>query len=92
MRGGMLARRVIVGKLDANFVADALAPELPVEVIVRHAKLPSAQKNGRDERPRCPSSGLTSGTLPILLDHATLLRLRADEDTRVALREGCCTL
>ena len=44
MRVGMLARRVIVGKLDANFVADALAPETPVEVILRHAKLPSRQK------------------------------------------------
>ena len=56
MRVGMLARRVIVGKLDANFVVDALAPEIPVEVILRHAKLLSRQ-NGREERPRCPSSG-----------------------------------
>jgi hypothetical protein len=31
MRVGMLARRVIVGELHANFVADALAPEIPVE-------------------------------------------------------------
>ena len=44
MRGGMLARRVIVGKLHANFVADALAPEIPVEVIVGHGKFPSRQK------------------------------------------------
>src|SRR3954467_12924414 len=57
MRVGMLARRVIVGKLHANFVADALAPEIPVEVILRHAKLPSTQKNDREERSRCPSSG-----------------------------------
>jgi len=54
---GMLARRVIVGKLHANFVADALAPEIPVEVIVGQGKLLSTQKNGREERPRCPSSG-----------------------------------
>jgi len=40
----MLARRVIVGKLHANFVADALAPEIPVEVIMGHAKLPSTKK------------------------------------------------
>ncbi len=57
MRVGMLARRVIVGELHANFVADALAPEIPVEVIVGHAKLPSTQKNDREERSRCPSSG-----------------------------------
>jgi hypothetical protein len=89
MRGGMLARRVIVGKLDANFVADALAPELPVEVIVRHAKLPSAQKKWPRRAAKVPEQWFND---PILLDHATLLRLRADEDTRVALREGCCTL
>ena len=57
MRVGMLARRVIVGELHANFVADALAPEIPVEVIVGQGKLLSTQKNGREERPRCPSSG-----------------------------------
>ena len=56
MRVGMLARRVIVGEFHANFVADALAAEIPVEVILRHAKLPSRQ-NDREERPRCPSSG-----------------------------------
>src|SRR5215204_1184401 len=55
MRVGMLARRVIVGELHANFVADALAPEIPVEVIVGQGKLLSTQKN--EERPRCPSSG-----------------------------------
>jgi hypothetical protein len=44
MHVGMLARRVIVGKLHANFVADALAPEIPVEVIMGHAKLPSTKK------------------------------------------------
>ena len=33
MRVAMLARRVIVCELHANFVADALAPESPVEVI-----------------------------------------------------------
>ena len=86
MRVGMLARRVIVGELHANFVADALAPEIPVEVIEGHGKLPNRQKNGREERPRRPSSGrylarnaavLTLGTLRVLLDHATLLSLRA---------------
>ena len=56
MRVGMLARRVIVGEFDANFVADALAPEIPVEVILRHAKLPSRQKWPRGAA-RCPSSG-----------------------------------
>ena len=86
MRVGMLARRVIVGKLDANFVADALAPEIPVEVILRHAKLPSRQKWPRGAAkvpeqwtlPRSECRVLASGTLPDLLDHATLLRLRAD--------------
>jgi hypothetical protein len=53
---GMLARRLIVGELHADFVAYALAPEIPVEVIVGHAKLPK-QKNDREERSRCPSSG-----------------------------------
>ena len=53
----MLARRVIVGELHANFIADALAPEIPVEMIEGHGKLPSRQKNGREERPRCPSNG-----------------------------------
>ena len=56
MRVGMLARRVIVGEFHANFVADALAALIPVEVILRPAKL-QADKMGREERPRCPSSG-----------------------------------
>src|SRR3954471_20706704 len=34
---GMLARLLIVGELHADFVAYALAPEIPVEVIVGHA-------------------------------------------------------
>ena len=86
MRVGMLARRVIVGEFHANFVADALAPEIPVEVILRHAKLPSRQKWPRGAAkvpeqwtlPRSECRVLVSGTLPVLLDHATLLRLRAD--------------
>jgi hypothetical protein len=57
MRIGMLARRVIVGKLHANFVADALAPEIPVEVMCGTPSSRSTQKNGREKRPRCPSSG-----------------------------------
>jgi hypothetical protein len=54
MRVGMLARRVIVGKLHANFIADALAAS--VEVIAGHGKFPSDKKM-REERPRCPSRG-----------------------------------
>ncbi len=87
---GMLARRLIIGELHAHFVAYALAPEIPVEVIVGHAKLPK-QKNDREERSRCPSSGrylarnaafYPSGTLPVLLDHAIVLRLGAEMGTR----------
>ena len=44
MRVGMLARGVIVGKLHANFIADALAPEIPVEMIEGHGKLPPDKK------------------------------------------------
>ena len=83
MRVCMLARGVILGKFHANFVADALAPEIPVEVILRHAKLPSRQKwpRGAVEGARAVDVSecrvLASGTLPDLLDHANPLRLRA---------------
>ena len=86
-RIGMLARRVIVGKLHANFVADALAPEIPVEVIVGHAKLPKHTKKWprgaakvpeQWTLPRSECRVLESGTLPVLLDHATLLLLHAE--------------
>ena len=81
MRVGMLARRVIVGEFHANFVADALAPEIPVEVLLRHAKLPSRQKmpQGAAKVPeqwtlsRSECRVLASGPFRVLLAHATLL-------------------
>ena len=81
MRVGMLARGVIVGKLDANFVAHALAPEIPVEVILRHPKLPSTKKLPQGAAkvpeqwtlPRSECRVLASVPFRVLLDHATLL-------------------
>ena len=82
MRVGMLARRVIVGELHANFVADALAPEIPVEVIEGHGKLPNQTKKWprgaakvpeQWTLPRSECRVLASGPLRVLLDHAPLL-------------------
>jgi|SRR5829696_9955428 len=88
---GMLTRRVIVDEIDANFVADALAPEILVEVVVGHGKLrkkwPRGAANVPEQwtLPRSECRGLTSCPLRVLLDHASLLRLRAAV-TRVATR------
>src|SRR3954468_22860715 len=38
LRLGTLARRIIVGELDAIIVADAVGPDIPVEVITRQGK------------------------------------------------------
>ena len=49
---GMLTRRVIVDEIDANFVADALAPEILVEVVVgaRQAPKKMAARSGQCAR------------------------------------------
>ena len=51
LRLGTLARRIIVGELDASIVADAMGPDIPGEVVERHGKFPGARKNGPQERP-----------------------------------------
>ena len=51
LRLGTLARRIIVGELDASIVADAMGADIPGEVVARHCRLPGARKNGRKERP-----------------------------------------
>jgi hypothetical protein len=82
MRVGMPARRVIVGQLHANFVADALAPEIPVEMIEGHGKLQIQTKKWPREAAKAAEQGtlprsecrvLASGPFRVLLDHATLL-------------------
>ena len=69
---GMLTRRVIVDEIDANFVADALAPEILVEVVVGHGKLrkkwPRGAANVPEQwtLPRSECRGLTSCPLRVL--------------------------
>ena len=38
LRLGTLARRIIVGELDASIVADKMSPDIPGEVVARHGK------------------------------------------------------
>src|SRR3954468_8998806 len=61
LRLGTLARRIIVGELDASIVANAVGPDIPGEVVERHGKFPGARKkwaarSGQVGRP--PRSGL----------------------------------
>ena len=52
LRLGTLARRIIVGELDASIVADAMGADIPGEVVERHGKCPGCMKKmGRKKRP-----------------------------------------
>jgi hypothetical protein len=87
LRLGTLARRIIVGEIDASIVADAMSPDIPGEVVARHGK-PSrctkkmAARSGQVGRP--PRCGLLGAADPypqprfaVLLGRAIFLRLHA---------------
>jgi hypothetical protein len=66
LRLGTLARRIIVGEIDASIVADAMSADIPGEVVARHGK-PSrctkkmAARSGQVGRPpRCGLLGASA--------------------------------